>query len=138
MSADTEPALQAITDARALLDALLAGGWQELHIISGTTEIFLARNGGGANPMRSTPPAPPQPVNASAPETEVTAPHVASIVDLLPVGTAVSAGEKIATLRLLDENEPLTSPIAGTIIRHGAGPGQLVDYGAILLAIRAA
>lgn len=142
MSVAKDPALQAITDARALLDTLLTSGWRELHVISGDTEIFIARQGGGFNPMRaSAPPAMPVPAPVSAAveqDTVVKAPHVATLVDLLPVGTMITAGQKIATVRVLDESEAIEAPISGTIIRHEAAAGALVDYGAVLLAIRVA
>lgn len=66
------------------------------------------------------------------------APHVATLVDALPVGTVVTAGQKVATVRVLDESETIEAPISGTIIRHDAAAGELVDYGATLLNIQAA
>ncbi|MGE4303207.1 MAG: hypothetical protein AB7E24_04135 [Novosphingobium sp.] len=142
MSVEKDPALEAITDARALLDTLLSSGWQELHLVSGNTEIFLARNGGGLNPMRACGPVTGDvPLPASTddrPETVVKAPHVATLVDALPAGTAVIAGQKVATLRVLDESEAIEAPVSGTISGHGAAAGDLVDYGAPLVSIRVA
>ncbi len=140
MTARKDPVVQAIDDARALLDTLLANDWQELHVVSGDTEIFLARNGGGANPMRAAPPAapvavPPPPSPAPASERSVTAPHVATLVDALPVGTRVAAGDRVATLHVLDDREDVAAPVAGTILRVDATPGALLDYGASLLVI---
>lgn len=147
MTIESDPATQAINDARALLDTLLASGWQELHVVSGDTEIFLARQGGGANPMRVAPapvsvqaPVPTQAAPgavaiAPAAETVVTAPHVATLVDALAPGEAVKAGQTIATLRVLDETETVEAPVAGTIVRVEAAAGDLLDYGAPLLCI---
>jgi biotin carboxyl carrier protein len=141
MTADKDSTLQAINDARALLDMLLASDWQEMHVVTGDTEIFLACKGGGANPMRSTPPAAqampvaaPAPA-ASAPEAAVKAPHVATLVNALPVGTTVTAGQPVATLRVLDEQEVVEAPVSGRIIRIHAADGALLEYGTALLSI---
>lgn len=136
MTTDADPVAQAINDARALLDTLLASGWGEVHVVSGDTEIFIARQRGAPNPMRAAPPeagsgatVPP------APERLVSAPHVATLVDALPLGTVVAVGDAIATLRVLEDREIVEAPVAGTIVRIDATIGSLLDYGAPLLAI---
>lgn len=138
MTAESDPVAQAINDARALLGTLLASDWREIHVISGGTEIFLARPGGGANPMLAAPAAPhpaaPETI-APARERAVKAPHVATLVDVLRVGTAVAAGDAVATLRVLDEQEVVAAPVAGTLYRIDAEVGVLLDYGAPLLVI---
>jgi biotin carboxyl carrier protein len=138
MTADKDIAVQAITDARALLDTLLGSGWHELHVQSEDMEIFLARPGGGANPMRFVPAVvveAPAAITAAGAETVVKAPHVATLVDALPIGTTVTAGQKVATLRVLDEEEGLEAPCAGTVVRIGAEVGALLDFGAAVLTI---
>lgn len=141
MTADKDPAVQAINDARALLGTLLSSDWLELHVVSGDTEIFLARVGAGVNPMREAA-APVGYARADAPvgggETVMTAPHVATLVDILPAGTVVAAGQKVATLRVLDDREDVEAAVAGTVIRVGAAAGELVEYGAPLLSIAGA
>ena len=129
---------RAITDARALLDTLLSSAWQELHVVSGGTEIFIARPGGGINPMHvlaaAAPPAP-----SAAPfdvtETCVTAQHVATLVDILPVGTDLRVGEPVATIRILDVEETIPAPVAGRISSLSADVGALIEYGTPLLII---
>lgn len=138
MTMHEDSVVQAINDARVLLDTLLASGWCEIHVVSGNTEIFLARNGARANPMRSVPLPAQAALDAAltpGPKTSVTAPHVATLVHALPVGTAVAAGQIIATLRVLDEQEDVEAPVSGTIVRLDAVVGDLIDYGAPLLAI---
>lgn len=136
MNAEKDQALQAIADARALLDTLLSSGWQDMHVVSGGTEIFLARNGGGANPMRAAAlhVAAPDTL-ATGPETAVKAPHVATLVDVLAVGTRVEAGQKVATLHVLDAEQAVEAPVSGIVVRLDAAAGDLLDYGAALLQI---
>lgn len=139
MTAESDPVLQAINNARALLDTLLSSQWREVHVVSGDTEIFLARNGGGANPMRAPAPV-AAPVTAIverdvASEHIVTAPHVATLVDTIPAGTAVAPGQKIGTIRVLDTLEAIEAPVAGTIARIEAADGDLLDYGTAVLVI---
>ncbi len=139
MTAEKDPVIAAIDDARALLDTLLTSGWQQLHVASGGTEIFLARDGGGTNPMRMVAPAPvvAAPKAQAGPETAVPVPHVATLEQASAVGTPVVAGQPVATVRVLDEQEDITAPISGTIVRVDAVPGALLEYGATLLSIAA-
>lgn len=136
MNSDT-PMDRAITDARALLDTLLTSDWQDMHVMSGDTEIFIARTGGRANPMRSAsePPAQPSPAPAAGPETPMTAQHVATLVDVVPVGTVVQAGQKVATIRVLDEEEALIAPVAGHVTGSIPAEGALIEYGMTILRI---
>jgi acetyl-CoA carboxylase biotin carboxyl carrier protein len=140
MTRDRDDAEKAVQDARALLKAMKSGDWQELHLVSGDTEIFVARSGGGANPMISPPQQGPVAATAAvqpAPDTEtiIAAPHVATLVDLLDVGSRVAAGEKVATLHVLDDAQDVEAPVAGVIASHKAQPGILVEYGDELLMI---
>ena len=147
MTTEKDPATQAIDDARALLDTLLASGAQQIHVHVGGTEIFIARAGAPASPMRMAAPAPapaavpaPAPATAPAPgvEVEVRLPHVATLVSVLPVGTAVTAGQVVASVHVLDEPEELTAPTGGTIAGVAAAAGALLDYGALVVTIREA
>lgn len=140
MTADKDPAIAAIDDARALLDTLLTHGWQQLYLVSGDTEIFLARDGGGSNPMRMVAAAPvvTAPAAQAGPETAVPVPHVATLEQVLAVGTHVIVGQTVATVRVLDEQEDIIAPVSGTIVRVDAAPGALLEYGATLLSIAGA
>ena len=129
------PIERAITDARALLDTLLTSGWQDMHVVSGDTEIFVAQAGGRPNPMRVAPVSELAMQPVSAQETAVAAPHVATLVDMLAVGTAVKAGQTVATIRVLDDEEVLTAPIDGRIATAHVQAGSLVEFGAPILSI---
>ena len=141
MSAPVNILQSAIDDARALLDTLLTSGWQDIHVESGTTEIFIARDGGRSNPMRQVPAFP---VAASAAQEEpedqvhsVTAPHVATVVDVAAIGTWVDDGARVATIRVLDVEEMVAAPHAGTIIAIHAEVGALVEFMTPILSLGA-
>lgn len=137
MSSDTVND-RAITDARALLDTLLSSGWQEVHVVSGETEIFIARAGGGINPMRNLVlSAEPGISVATEDVTEicVTAQHVATLVDIVSVGTDLQAGDRVATIRILDVEEAIPAPVAGRISGLSVNVGALIEYGMPIFSI---
>ena len=144
MTHATDTAEGAIDDARALLQTLMASDWGEAHVRLGGTEIFIARDGGGPSPMREPAPIAPG-APAAAPtgagqagtgsDTVATAPHVATLVESLPIGTAVTVGQTVATLRVLDDTETVEAPIAGTITGVSAAVGDLLDFKAPILSI---
>lgn len=117
----------AIDNARALLATLLESGWSELHVVSGETKIFIARDGGRANPMREAPAASAEPAVAGA-MTTVTAPHVATLVSAAAPGSSIEKGAVIATIAVLDEEEPVLAPVSGRVLAVHADPGALVEF----------
>ncbi|MFW2830419.1 hypothetical protein [Sphingomonas sp. ID0503] len=132
---------QAIDDARALLAEFVAHDWQELYVSSEDTEIFVARDGGGRNPMRAAPlPASVELPASVAPGTQVSlqAPHVGTVQELAAVGTSVAKGDRVAGLRVLDSVEDLEAPATGRIIRVDVSPGDLVEYRATILVVEEA
>lgn len=126
---DTDAGIKAINDARALLASLVAGDMVEVHVISGDTEIFIARQDGGANPMRIEQAIPPAPIAASTQATDLNAPHIATLVDAITAGSIVAAGGWIATLRVLEEAHEITAPAAGRISEVFARQGDLLEFG---------
>lgn len=142
MTDKTDPARAAIQDARALLETMLASDWQDMHVVSGETEIFLARFGGRANPMRAVAPvavpAVPSARVVLGKEVCVKAPHVATLVSTLPVGRQVAAGETIAVLSVLDEDIALAAPVAGEVLVAQAATGALVEFDTPILTLREA
>lgn len=144
MTSKTDPADQAINDARALLQTLMASDWREVHVRSGEAEIFIAREGGGANPMREPAPTASTAQTAVAvslaevkevSDTVVTAPHVATLMEALSAGSVVSAGQTVASLRVLDETQTVAAPVSGIIVRLSAAVGDLLDFKAPILSI---
>lgn len=135
-----DPMAIAVDDARALLDAMLASDWDNVHVVAGETEIFIAKSPGRPNPLF----AGGKTVDPTAPDQRATAreavpsPHVATVVDVVPVGTPVAAGDRLAVLRVLDDEQDLTAAVAGTVCECPAVPGTLLDYGAPVVVLEIA
>jgi acetyl-CoA carboxylase biotin carboxyl carrier protein len=124
-----------ITNSRALLRLFSQSDYGELHVRSGDFEMFVARAGGRRNPMRDAAPAPAPAARASY---LVTAPHIASLVSTLPVGSVVAAGDKVARIALLDEAIDIVADQAGTIDTLLVQPGALIEYATPLLSLTSA
>ncbi len=135
----TDPSAMAINDARALLSTLLASDFQDVHVVSGGTEIFLARSAGRANPMRvQSAPAEPIDDTPMGTETAVKAPHVATLCTTAAVGSTVVVGEQIAILSVLDKEFAVLAPVTGQIIAIQAALGSLVEFDQAILLLREA
>lgn len=139
MTTVKSPDETAIDNARALMDGLLKSDWKELHVASDGLEVFIARDGAGPNPMLgeviAAAPVGAVPPVASAVAKEITAPHVATLVSLVAEGTEVQAGDSVAVLSVLDEEEDLPAPAAGRVTGLLAKAGDLVEFGTPLLQI---
>jgi len=135
----TLPLSAALDDARALLDTLLTSNWQDAHVVSGGTEIFIARDGGRPNPMRRAANAPAKTSAAAAVAapalTEVAAPHVATLVDSVAVGARIVSGQVIATIRVLDADEPIFAPCSGTVTAVAAASGAMLEFGTPIMTL---
>lgn len=130
--------IAAIDDARALLDALLSSNWQEAHIVSADTEIFIARAGGKLNPLQQKPIVGAQSDTADEPLIDVTAPHVATLVSTATNGSRVATGQVIATIRVLGDEKTIVSPCEGVIEKSQAVEGALLEFGTPILTLRGA
>jgi biotin carboxyl carrier protein len=138
MGVNADPFAAAIDDARALMDALLAAGWREIHVVNGETELFIARDDGGPNPMRavSAQPADEAPqARAAGAEHVVKAPHVATFVSVSPEGSWVEQGEALARLSVLDEEEDLAAPVSGYVGASSFASGDLIEFGDVVVTI---
>ncbi len=124
----------AFADARALLDTMVSSGWQELHVCCGELEIFIALADGCPNPMRSASDIPAVSASPIA-ATTVTAPHVATLVDMLAPGVAVVAGEPVARIQVLGREETLLAPVAGRVSAVHAVQGDLLEFGVGVLSL---
>ena len=139
-----EAARKAIDNARALTVAMIEHGWGTVHVASSTGEFFLAKESGHRDPLSPVASAAPVPAvaialpvaTAAAPAVEIKAPHIATVVSLVPVGTAVAAGQILATLRVLDTTSEVFAPTAGTIAGHGAAVGDLAEFGTVLVRLQ--
>ncbi|MFD2579984.1 acetyl-CoA carboxylase biotin carboxyl carrier protein subunit [Novosphingobium colocasiae] len=68
----------------------------------------------------------------------VVAPHIASFLSALPVGSTVAAGEAVARIELLGEEIAVPADRAGTVSQVLAEAGALVEYSAPLVRLLAA
>lgn len=143
MSDVKDPFAAAIDDLRALMGSFLEGDWTETHVIDARGEIFIAREGGGPNPLLA---AEYEEAYESADDgfdpgvtgalRDIAAPHVATLVTVLAVGDRVAVGAELARLSVLDEEEPFLAPWAGVVAEVCVSPGALVEHGTILVRLR--
>lgn len=134
MTEQKDPVAAAIDDARALMDALIANDWSEIHVTGDDFAIFIAKEDGGSNPMLALAevdePADLAPVH---PAKTISAPHVATLDWIAAVGDLLEPGQVVARLSVLDEPSEITAPRSGTILRVHASPGDLVEFGTPLV-----
>lgn len=143
MSDVKDPFAAAIDDLRALMGSFLEGDWTETHVIDARGEIFIARDGGGPNPLLGEE---YEEEHEGADEgagaggtgalRDIAAPHVATLVSALAVGDRVVAGAELARLSVLDEAEPFLSPAAGVVAEVCVSPGALVEHGTVFVRLR--
>lgn len=135
MTTDSNKA--AINDARALLDALLANDWCDVHVSTGGTEIFIARERGRVNPMPATAASCARDSGEGETISAVSAPHVATLVSVVPVGSVVAQGEIVARIAVLDEEEGLPAPVSGRVAMVHVEVGVLLEFKMPILDIGA-
>lgn len=139
MIAIDENARRAITNARALLDAMLTGGWAELCVQGEEGDYFVARNPGTLNPLLAPAAATVAEVetacSADGPVKTISAPHVGTLGWLAPVGTVVAVGDVVAHLDVLDERIAVAATVDGQIMAHAAQPGDVAEFGTPLVTI---
>jgi biotin carboxyl carrier protein len=131
-----------VNDARVLLGLLQRSQWGDLHVRTPDGEIFIARHGAGANPML-LPGVANRHAGAthSGPETGpimsrvIRAPHVASVIEVLPAQSEVAVGTVICRLGVLGEIVEVASPHSGVIGELLAALGTLVEYDSPLVTI---
>ncbi|MES2494403.1 MAG: biotin/lipoyl-containing protein [Pseudomonadota bacterium] len=145
MIALDEAARKAFDNARAFSVTMIDQGWGTVHVSSADCEIFLTRSEGKIDPLSPSPLAAAAvtapvaavfPAPTMLPAVDVTTPHIATVVSLVAVGTAVQAGQAVATLSVLDETIEIVAASAGTIETHGVAPGDLAEFGSKLVTLR--
>lgn len=125
-----------IDDARALMDALLANDWSEVHVTGHDFEIFIAKEGGGANPMLGQDLGDgPNETLPAGPVKTLSAPHVATVEWVAEVGVRLEVGQSVVRLSVLDEVSELPAAAGGSVVRVHAVPGQMVEFGAPLVDV---
>lgn len=140
-----DKARSAITNARALLDAMLAGGWEQVCITGEEGDYFLARSPGTPNPLLApvavalpaVEPAAGQQTSARSQTHNVKAPHVGTVVWIAAVGADIGKGEVAARIAVLDETMEIAASNGGVVSSHAARIGDLVEYGHDLVTLAA-
>lgn len=128
-----------VNDARVLLGQLQRSRWGELHVRTPQGEIFIARHGGSPNPMRpaasSECAAGTEPAAPKLPGLVVRAPHVATVLAVMPERTLVEADTVVCRLGVLGQVIEVHSPHAGVIAEVIAVDGALVEYESPLFTV---
>lgn len=124
--------IDAVHESRALLRLFERSALKDLYIRTPNYSFFVARASGAANPLREVDPR----SEASAAEAwSLTAPHVASVRSILPMGAQVQAGAIVATLDLLGETFDLTAECDGVIAAVLVAENDLVEFDRPILRI---
>jgi len=127
-------ARRAIANARALLDAMLAGGWKQVCITGHEGDYFISREAGTANPLL----VPAEIIAAPATDLvpfAVNAPHVGTVSWLAAVGQMVAEGDVVARLAVLDDVIEVKAAGAGQVTDHSARIDDLAEFAAPLLLL---
>jgi len=128
-----------VSDTRTLLRLFRQSGYKDMHIRLDKYEAFFAWPEGAANPLSGSDAAAEEAPSAAVGEDLiVAAPHIASFVSALPVGSTVAAGEAVALIELLGEEIAVPAERAGTVTEVLAEAGALVEYSAPLVRLLAA
>jgi biotin carboxyl carrier protein len=125
-----------VDDLRALMQTFLSGDWRELHIADGDTEIFIARDESGADPLIGRTGQGGDAALAPNKLRDVTAPHICTVDSFaIMQGSPVREGDLVATVSVLDEAVQIFAPCAGMISSVAAPPGTLAEFGTLLVQI---
>ena len=128
-----------VSDTRTLLRLFRQSGYKDMHIRLDDYEAFFAWAEGAPNPLSGSDAAAEEAPSAAVGEDLiVAAPHIASFVSALPVGSTVAAGEAVALIELLGEEIAVPAERAGTVTEVLAEAGALVEYSAPLVRLLAA
>lgn len=122
-----------IEEVRALLASFTASPWRDLHFRSGGWSLFMAKTGGGANPMLAR--AGQAVAAAVAALRDVTAPHLGIFSARVAPGAEVEAGTVIGQVDKLGEATDVVSETAGRVAEVLLQDGDLAEYGAPLVRL---
>lgn len=117
-------------EARALLRTFTHTGLRTLEVKTERLSLFLSRD-----PAARYAPRPSAAAPAPAPTTDLAAPHLGTLTDLAPLGTRITAGQPVATLRVLERDTLLLADADGEIVTHHQTLGTLLEYGQPVLTM---
>lgn len=119
-----------VNNARVLLERLEKSTWSELLVRTAQGTIFIAKSGGGANPMREA--------AESGEQTVISAPHLGSVISVAAVGSEVLEGGEVCRLSVLGETVGVPTSAAGIIEKTFVSEGMLVEFETPLVVISSA
>lgn len=131
-----------IADLRGLLGIVERSDWREFYLRLDDWSVFMARPGGGSSPMLSDhsgdmAAARDLPDERSPTTAFLNAPHIATFLSALAVGSSVEAGDPLARIELLGETIDLASESAGVVTAVLVDQGMLVEYDQQLVELTA-
>lgn len=133
-----EAMIEPLHEVRALLLQFERSTLKDLYFRSGDWAVFMARPGGGANPMLGAAPVAGEAARAPAVVEATTAPHLGLFEPRCAVGDAVEAGAVVAVLDVLGRKTDVAAKVAGRVRALGAARDALVEYGQVLVELEAA
>lgn len=129
-----------LNDVRALLATFLSHGWQSAVVRVGDSEFLLSHDALLEQALSlvaaSESPA-AVPLAAPVQLQTVSAPHVATLVEIAAVGSIVAKGGQVVVLSVLGERVEISASASGQVKGHKAQPGALVEYGQVLVELTA-
>ena len=128
--------IEAITEIRALLLQFEKSRLKDFYLRTGEWCVFMARPGGGANPMAASTPAE---VPAATVQTQpILAPHLGLFEPVYAAGDEVAQGAVVGRLDVLGRKTDVLADHAGKIASVNFAANDLVEYGEPLVEIAAA
>ena len=129
----------AIQEVRALLMQFERSALQDLYWSGREWSVFMARDGGAANPMLTVAePVAIAPAQAPAAALAVTAPHLGLFAPCCAVGEGVEQGALIGLIDVLGRKTEVLSTKAGRVSAICAAANGLVEFGDALVEIAVA
>lgn len=126
---------EAYQSIRAFLRDFRQSPWREIHVAGAGFEYFMSRDPAAVSPMlanEGTGEAPGEHVDG--PVAMLRAPHLGLFRSLVPVGSAVASGDRVAEIMVLDRPTYITASTDG-VVAHVADDGDLVEYDAEIVGI---
>lgn len=127
-----------IREMRAMLLQFKHSPLKDLYFRRGDWAVFLARPGGGANPMLATEDTAPTVAAAPAPRVLLSAPHLGLFEPACAAGDTVAAGALLGTIDVLGRRTDVLAQVSGRIAQVLVPANDLVEYGATLIEMETA
>ena len=129
-----------IREMRAMILQFEHSPLKDLYFRRGDWAVFLARPGGGANPMLAADDDAAAPIVAAvaAPRVLLSAPHLGLFEPACAAGDTVAAGALLGTIDVLGRRTDVLAQVSGRIAEVLVAANDLVEYGAALIEMETA